>query len=129
MLLKNFFIRMSYGLRASNQALRVPSHLPQFEKAQNFWYNIYRKNEGREKLMDDFEMLSPAEQETAIRREYADAQRKINALVHRLMEEYRYFEYLRDQIAEIDALGADNVFGSSEIKEIKASLARNGYDF
>ena len=79
--------------------------------------------------MDDFEMLSPAEQETAIRREYADAQWKINALVHRLMEEYRYFEYLRDQIAEIDALGADNVFGSSEIKEIKASLARNGYDF
>ena len=45
------------------------------------------------------------------------------------MEEYRYFEYLRDQIAEIDALGADNVFGSSGIKEIKASLARNGYDF
>lgn len=79
--------------------------------------------------MDDFEMLSPAEQETAIRREYADAQKKINALVHRLMEEYRYFEYLRDQIAEIDALGADNVFGSSGIREIKASLARNGYDF
>lgn len=79
--------------------------------------------------MDDYEMLSPAEQETAIRREYADAQKKINALVHRLMEEYRYFEYLRDQIAEIDALGADNVFGSSGIKEIKASLARNGYNF
>ena len=79
--------------------------------------------------MDDFEMLSPAEQETAIRTEYANAQRKINTLVHRLMEEYRYFEYLRDQIAEIDALGADNVFGSSGIKEIKASLARNGYDF
>lgn len=101
----------------------------ELEKVQNFWYNIYRKNEGREKLMDDFEMLSPAEQETAIRREYADAQKKINALVHRLMEEYRYFEYLRDQLAEIDALGADNVFGSSGIKEIKASLARNGYDF
>ena len=64
-----------------------------------------------------------------IRREYADAQRKINALVHRLTEEYHYFEYLRDQLAEIDALGADNVFGSSGIKEIKASLARNGYDF
>ena len=79
--------------------------------------------------MDDFEMLSPAEQETAIRREYADAQRKINALVHRLMEEYRYFEYLRDQIAEIDTLGADNVFGSSEIKAIKASLARTGSDY
>ena len=79
--------------------------------------------------MDDYEMLSPAEQEIAIRREYADAQRKINALIHRLMEEYRYFEYLREQIAEIDALGADNVFGSSGIREIKASLARNGYDF
>lgn len=79
--------------------------------------------------MVDFENLSPAEQETAIRREYTDAQRKINALVHRLMEEYHYFEYLRDQIAEIDALGADNVFGSSGIKEIKASLAHNGYDF
>lgn len=79
--------------------------------------------------MDEFENLSPTEQETAIRREYADAQKKMNALVHRLMEEYRYFEYLRDQIAEIDALGADNVFGSSGIKEIKASLACNGYDF
>lgn len=79
--------------------------------------------------MDEFENLSPTEQETAIRREYADAQKKMNALVHRLMEEYRYFEYLRDQITEIDALGADNVFGSSGIKEIKASLACNGYDF
>lgn len=79
--------------------------------------------------MDEFENLSPTEKETAIRRECADAQRKMNALVHRLMEEYRYFEYLRDQIAEIDALGADNVFGSSEIREIKASLACNGYDF
>lgn len=79
--------------------------------------------------MDDFEMLSPTEQETAIRREYADAQKKMNALVHRLMEEYRYFEYLCDQIAEIDALGADNVFGSSEIREIKASLVSHGYDF
>lgn len=79
--------------------------------------------------MDEFENLSPTEKETAIRREYADAQKKMNALVHRLMEEYCYFEYLRDQIAEIDALGADNVFGSSEIREIKASLARNGYDF
>lgn len=79
--------------------------------------------------MVDFENLSPTEQETAIRTEYADAQRTINALVHRLMEEYRYFEYLREQIAEIDALGADNVFGSSGIREIKASLARNGYDF
>lgn len=45
------------------------------------------------------------------------------------MEEYRYFEYLRDQIAEIDIYGADDVFGSSGIREIKASLARNGYDF
>lgn len=45
------------------------------------------------------------------------------------MEEYRYFEYLRDQIAEIDIYGADDVFGSSEIRDIKASLARNGYDF
>ena len=45
------------------------------------------------------------------------------------MEEYRYFEYLRDQIAEIDIYGADDVFGSSGNKEIKASLARNGYDF
>lgn len=79
--------------------------------------------------MDDLEMLSPTEQETAIRREYADAQRKINALVHRLMEEYRYFEYLREQIAEIDALGVDNVFDSLGIREIKASIARNGYDF
>lgn len=79
--------------------------------------------------MDEFENLSHTEKETTIRREYADAQKKMNALVHRLMEEYRYFEYLSDQIAEIDALGADNVFGSSEIKEIKASLARNGYDF
>ncbi|MBQ4159058.1 MAG: hypothetical protein IJD86_13095 [Clostridia bacterium] len=66
--------------------------------------------------MDDLEMLSPAEQETAIRTEYAYTQKKINAPGHRLMEEYRYFEYLRDQIADIDALGADNVFGSSGIK-------------
>ena len=79
--------------------------------------------------MDDFEMLSPAEQETAIRRKYAETQRRINVLVHRLMEEYRYFEYLRDQIAEIDIYGADDVFGSSGNKEIKASLACNGYDF
>lgn len=79
--------------------------------------------------MDDFEMLSPAEQETAIRRKYAETQRRINALVHRLMEEYRYFEYLRDQIAEIDIYDADDVFGSSGNKEIKASLACNGYDF
>ena len=79
--------------------------------------------------MDDFEMLSPDEQETAIREEYADAQKKINALVHRLMEEYRYFEYLRDQIAEIDIYGADDMFGSAKNKEVKASLARIGYDF
>lgn len=79
--------------------------------------------------MDDYENLSPAEQETAIRRDYANAQRNIDALVYRLAEEYRYYSYLRDQIAEIDALGADNVFGSQEIREIKASLARNGYDF
>lgn len=80
-------------------------------------------------MIDDFETLSPAEQETAIRREYADAQKKMNALVHRLMEEYRYFEYLRDQISEIDIYGADDVFGSAKNEEIKASLARIGYDF
>lgn len=79
--------------------------------------------------MDEFENLSPAEKETAIRTEYANVQKIINTLVHRLMEEYRYFEYLRDQIAEIDIYGADDVFGSSEIRDIKASLARNGYDF
>lgn len=79
--------------------------------------------------MDEFEKLSPAEKETAIRTEYANVQKIINTLVHRLMEEYRYFEYLRDQIAEIDIYGADDVFGSSEIRDIKASLARNGYDF
>lgn len=79
--------------------------------------------------MDDFEMLSPAERETAIRREYADVQKRINTLVHRLMEEYRYFEYLRDQIAEIDIYGADDVFGSAKTKTISASLASNGYDF
>lgn len=79
--------------------------------------------------MDEFENLSPAEKETAIRTEYTNVQKIINTLVHRLMEEYRYFEYLRDQIAEIDIYGADDVFGSSEIRDIKASLARNGYDF
>ena len=79
--------------------------------------------------MDDFEMLSPAEQETAIREAYADSQKKINSLVYRLTEEYRYFSFLREQIAEIDAIGADNLFGSPETKEIKASLARIGYDF
>ena len=79
--------------------------------------------------MDDFEMLSPAEKENSIRREYADTQRKINTLVHRLSEEYHYFEYLRNQIAEIDIYGADDVFGSSKNREIKASLAPDGYDF
>lgn len=46
-----------------------------------------------------------------------------------MTEEYGYFEFLRDQIAEIDIYGADDVFGSSRNREIKASLARNGYDF
>ena len=52
----------------------------ELEKVQNFWYNIYIKNEGKGKLMVDYEMLSPAEQETAIRREYADSQKKIIGL-------------------------------------------------
>jgi len=41
------------------------------------------------------------------------------------MEDYRYSEYLRGQISEIDALGADNVFGSSGIREIKAYALRS----
>ena len=46
-----------------------------------------------------------------------------------MTEEYDYFEFLRDQIAEIDIYGADDVFGSSKKRENKASLARKGYDF
>ncbi|MGN0776849.1 MAG: hypothetical protein ACI4MM_09270 [Candidatus Ventricola sp.] len=50
-------------------------------------------------------------------------------MVRQMTEEYGYFEFLRDQIAEIDIYGADDVFGSSKKRDTKASLARNGYDF
>ena len=79
--------------------------------------------------MDEFDSLSPAEKEASIRREYASVQKKLNALVRQMTEEYDYFEFLRDQIAEIDIYGADDVFGSSKKRDTKASLARNGYDF
>lgn len=44
----------------------------QLENIQNFWYNIYRKLRREGKLMDEFENLSPAEKETAIRTEYTN---------------------------------------------------------
>lgn len=79
--------------------------------------------------MNDYEMMSPAEREAAIRRDYASAQANINALVHRLKEEYGVFEYLRDLIAEIEIYGADDVFCQPKICDIKASKARHGYIF
>lgn len=74
-------------------------------------------------------MMSPAERETAIRRDYASAQANINALVHRLKEEYDLFEYLRDLIAEIEIYGADDVFCQPKNYDIKVSKSYNGYDF
>lgn len=79
--------------------------------------------------MDEFDSLSPAEKEASIRREYVSVQKKINTLVRQMTEEYGYFEFLRDQIAEIDIYGADDVFGSTKKRDTKASLARKGYDF
>lgn len=79
--------------------------------------------------MNDYEMMSPAEREAAIRKDYASAQESINALVHRLTEEYSVFEYLRDLITEIEIYGADDVFCQPKICDIKVSKAQHGYIF
>ena len=74
-------------------------------------------------------MMSPAEREAAIRRDYASAQANINALVHRLKEEYGVFEYLRDLIAEIDIYGAEDLFCQPSKPTIALSSNAYGYDF
>ena len=79
--------------------------------------------------MSDYDMMSPAERETAIRRDYSTTQKNINALVRRLADEYRTFEYLGDLIAEIEIYGADDVFCLPKNCNIKASLGYEGYVF
>ena len=79
--------------------------------------------------MSDYDMMSPAERETAIRRDYSTTQKNIHALVRRLADEYRTFEYLGDLIAEIEIYGADDVFCLPKNSNIKASLGYEGYVF
>ena len=79
--------------------------------------------------MDEFDSLSPAEKEASIRREYASVQKKLIALVRQMTEEYDYFEFLRDQIAEIDIYGAEYFFGSKKNKSIEVLAVPGHYDF
>ncbi len=66
---------------------------------------------------------------SAIRHDYEAARHSIDALIHRLMEEYRYYESLQEQIAEIDRYGAEDVFQPAAIRDNNVSRSRYGYDF
>lgn len=46
-----------------------------------------------------------------------------------MTEEYDYFEFLRDQIAEIDIYGAEDFFGSKKNKSIEVLAVPGHYDF
>ena len=80
-------------------------------------------------LLSDYDMMSPAERETAIRWDYATSQRNINALVQCLADEYRTFEYLGDLIADIEVYGAEDVFCLPKNDNVKASFEYKGYVF
>lgn len=80
-------------------------------------------------ILSDYEMMSPAERETAIRQEYTRTQKNINDLVCRLAEEYRAFEYLGELMAEIEVYGADDLFCQPKKHDINASKACYGYIF
>lgn len=79
--------------------------------------------------MEEFDSLSPAEKEASIRMEYASVQKRLIALVRRMTEEYDYFEFLRDQIAEIEIYGADDFFGSKKNKSNEVLVLPGHYDF
>lgn len=79
--------------------------------------------------MDDFEMRSPEERELDIRSEYQASICNLDALIARLLNEYEYFTFLREQISEIDIYGAEDLFCKPVKRKMEASTSPTGYDF